>query len=86
MPVTKTAKRALRISEKKASFNTLIISRLEKAVKDAKRGKSKEKILTAVGLVDKAAGKKAIHQNKANRIKSSLAKLLQTTKKSSKKK
>lgn len=85
MPVTKTAKRALRISKKKTAFNSLILSRLEKAVRGAKKTKSQEKILMAVSLLDKAASKKAVHKNKAARIKSSLAKLLQKSTSSTKK-
>lgn len=87
MPVTKTAKRALRISKKKTVFNKLILSRLGKAIRTAKKNKSRENILAAVSLADRAAAKKAIHKNKAARIKSTLSKLLpKKTKKSSRKK
>ncbi|OGM09844.1 hypothetical protein A2W13_01525 [Candidatus Woesebacteria bacterium RBG_16_36_11] len=76
MPVTKTAKRALRGSKRKGQINSLILSMLEIAVRKARVSKTKESILKAVSLLDRASKKKAIHKNKASRIKSSLAKLL----------
>jgi ribosomal protein S20 len=76
MPVTKTAKRALRGAERKLAVNKLILKRLEVAVRSAKKAKSREKILGAISLADRAAKKRAIHKNKAARIKSSLSKLL----------
>jgi small subunit ribosomal protein S20 len=76
MPVTKTAKRALRSSKRKTSVNKLILSRLEVAIRIAKREGGKDKVLTAISFVDRAAKKKFIHKNKAARIKSSLSKLL----------
>jgi small subunit ribosomal protein S20 len=76
MPVTKTAKRALRGSSKKEKINTLILSKLEKALRSAKKTKTKKSIETAISLNDKAAKKRTIHKNKAARIKSQLSKLL----------
>jgi len=76
MPVTKTAKRALRASGKKQRVNTLIKNQLEIAVRVAKKEKSPAKILAAISLADRAAKKKAIHKNKAARIKSVLSKLI----------
>jgi len=75
MPVTKTAKRALRSSGRKALINKNIISRLEIAVRQAKKTASKANILKAVSLTDRAAKKHTIHPNKAARIKSTLTKL-----------
>lgn len=76
MPVTKSAKRALRGSAVKESINKAIISRLEVAVRTAKKVKTGTQILTAISLADKAAKKRVIHKNKAARIKSQLSKLL----------
>ncbi len=75
MPVTKTAKRALRGSRAKETINKLTISKLETAVRQAKNTKNAEKILKAVSLADRAAKRKVIHKNKAARIKSQLSKL-----------
>ena len=75
MPVTVTAKRALRGSVRKASVNSLIISKLEGAIRQAKKSKAQKDIKTAISLSDRAAKKNVIKKNKAARIKSSLSKL-----------
>jgi len=76
MPVTKTAKRALRGSRAKEKINKLTISKLESSIRQAKNTKSAEKILKAISLADRAAKRKVIHKNKAARIKSQLSKLM----------
>jgi len=89
MPVTKTAKRALRASRRKEIVNKKIISSLEIAVRYAKKTKSQKDIQKASSLADRAVKKDVIHKRKASRIKSSLSKLLPKTansKKTSKKK
>lgn len=92
MPVTTTAKRALRGSARKALVNKKILTELEIAVRHAKKTKTKNLVEKAMSLADRAAKKHTIHKNKANRIKSTLSKLIKptktkkTAKKSSKKK
>ena len=86
MPVTKTAKRALRGSKNKESVNKLILAGLEVAVRQAKKSKTVEKVTKAVSLADRAAKKRVIHKNKAARIKSQMSKLLSSKKKVSSKK
>ena len=76
MPVTKTAKRALRGSKRKEEVNKLIIKKLEVALRNVKKIKSAKNITLAISLADRAAKKKVIHKNKAARIKSTLSKLL----------
>jgi len=75
MPVTKTAKRALRGSKNKESINKLIMSHLEVAIRQAQNSKTAAKIIRAVSLADRAVKKRVIHKNKAARIKSQLSKL-----------
>lgn len=75
MPVTKTAKRALRGSERKAIINKIVLSKLEIAIKKAKKTKSKKDIESASSFADKASKSRSIHANKASRIKSQLSKL-----------
>ncbi len=75
MPVTKTAKRALRSSAKKALINKRITAGLEVAIRVARKSKKLEDIKKAASLADRAAKKQFIHKNKASRIKSALAKL-----------
>lgn len=79
MPVTKTAKRALRGSIRKGDVNKKILSSLEVSLRLAKKGRKEKDIRLAVSLTDRAAKKHAIHKNKAARIKSSLSKLLPKT-------
>lgn len=76
MPVTKTAKRALRSSKKKEVVNQQIRANLEAAIRVARKKKGAKNILTAISLADRTAKKNIIHKNKAARIKSSLSKLL----------
>jgi small subunit ribosomal protein S20 len=76
MPVTKTAKRALRVSKRKELVNKLIKSRLEVAIRLARSKKTKKQILSAISMADRAAKKRVIHKNKAARLKSQLSKLL----------
>ncbi len=76
MPVTKTARRALRGSKNKASVNKAIINRLEVAIRMAKTSKTVQKVVAAVSLADRAAKKRVIHKNKASRIKSQLSKIV----------
>ncbi|EKD57425.1 MAG: hypothetical protein ACD_57C00306G0001 [uncultured bacterium] len=77
MPVTKTAKRALRGSKNKTTVNKLLIKKLEIAVRLANKSKKSEEIKLATSLADRAAKKNIIHKNKAARIKSQLSKLEQ---------
>lgn len=76
MPVTKTAKRALRGSKNKAEVNKTAIKNLEIAIRVAKKTKKNEEVLKATSLADRAAKKRIIHKNKASRIKSQLSKLV----------
>jgi|SRR3972149_1156174 len=81
MPVIKSAKKKLRRDKKIQKRNYLVKLAFEKAIKTARKSPSLEKIKKATVLVDKAAKKKLIHANKAARIKSSLSRLIKTSKK-----
>jgi len=85
MPVTVTAKRALRSSKRKAEVNNRIRTQLEIAIRTAKRDKKATDVTNAVKLTDRAAKKNVIHRNKAARIKSILSSLLNTKKTSASK-
>jgi len=76
MPVTKTAKRALRSSKKKGKVNSAVLSTLEIAMRAAKKSPTVKNIQKVISLTDRAAKNKVIHKNKAARIKSSLSKKL----------
>lgn len=81
MPVTKTAKRALRSSRRKAIVNKKILSQLEIAIRLARKEPSVENVRKAISLADRAAKRKVIHKKKAGHFKSLLNKLLAKQKK-----
>lgn len=84
MPVTKTAKRALRSSLKKEQVNELVRKNLQIAMRLAKKEKSKKAVSKVFSLADRAAKIGVLHTNKAARLKSSFSKLVKPAKKSSK--
>ena len=86
MPITKTAKRALRSSKRKADINTAIKTKLQIAIRLAEKTKTTENIKKAVSLADRAVKKNVIHKNKSSRIKKSLSKVVKPVKKTSVKK
>jgi len=72
MPISKSAKKALRSSERKASLN-----RYRKAlIKDALKNVTDETAAKAVSMIDKGAKWGLFHPNKAARMKSSLSKAI----------
>ena len=76
MPITKSAKKSLKVSRTKAVQNKVNKIKFEKALKKA----SKENINEVISLIDKAAKTGLIHQNKAARLKSKLSKKFSTVK------
>ncbi len=75
MPVTKTAKRALRSSAKKAQANFLRIKDLQTSLRLAKKSKKENDVKKVLSLVDRAVKKNLLHKNKASRMKSRLVNL-----------
>jgi small subunit ribosomal protein S20 len=76
MPVTKTAKRAQRVSKKKTSHNKERISELEMARRSAEKNPSLKSISKVVSLIDRAVKLNLMHKNKAARLKGALDKLI----------
>lgn len=76
MPITKSAKKSLRVSQTKHAHNTKIRIALEVGLKKA----TKETFSSVVSIIDKAAKRHVIHKNKAARLKSQLVKRLAITK------
>ena len=85
MPIIKSAKKALRASERKREINDLTRSKIKSAVKGVKAAarvndkKIDETLSKAYRELDLAAKKNVIHKNKASRLKSRLAKLISKT-------
>lgn len=80
MPVTVSAKKALRRDQRKTIINRRIQSRLKEALKQARENPTKKHLSQAASIIDQAAKKRVIHPNKAARLKSRLAKLAKKTK------
>jgi len=82
MPLTKSAKKALRVDRHKKSVNDLTRAKVKSALKGARlaidntSADVKEKIDAAYRELDLAAKKNVIHKNRASRLKSRLAKKL----------
>jgi len=81
MPVTQSAKKALRRDQRRATVNSQIKEKIKAALKQARKNPNKKNLESAFSALDRAAKKKFIHQNKANRLKSRLAKLLKSPQK-----
>lgn len=75
MPITKSAKKALRVAEKKTDVNR----RRKTALKASLKGVSASTIAKSFSMIDKAAKWGIIAQNKAARMKSQLAKRIGST-------
>ena len=77
MPIKKSSEKDVRRTARRRERNVAVNSRLRSAVKEvreAKTGAEAEKAYgTAASLLDKAARRKYIHLNAANRSKSRLA-------------
>ena len=91
MPVTKSAKKALRQSRKRALINRRIKEAAKRTIRAFKKNPTLENLRKVYSVVDKAAKKNVFHKNKAARLKSRLSRLLKKektakTKKSSSKK
>jgi small subunit ribosomal protein S20 len=80
MPVTKSAKKALRRDRKRTVINKLRKKITKEAIKAFKKTLGEKDFKKAVSLIDRLAKNKVIHKNKAARLKSRLAKLLATKK------
>lgn len=80
MPITKSAKKALRASERKAVFNLRRkrvlkseVKNIQSLVKEGKADEAKKALSSAYKALDKAAKMNTITKNHASRRKSRLA-------------
>ena len=91
MPVTQTAKRALRVSKRKKIDNSKTVADMERAIRAFKKSASASDLAKAYSQIDRAARKNIFHKKKAARLKSQLSKMAKSapakaSKKSSKSK
>lgn len=80
MPVTRSAKKALRQDRRRTIINKRIRRRVKEALKEARENPTKKTLALAASVLDRATKKHVIHKNKAARLKSRLAKLTQKAK------
>jgi len=82
MPVTPSAKKALRRDRRRTQFNKPVKAQALKALKVVRLDPKKESIKLAYSALDKAGKKGILKKGKINRLKSRLAKLSKKTVKS----
>lgn len=80
MPIIKSAKKKMKQDKIKTVRNKLHIKQYKKIMKQAIKNKNKQDLKKKISLVyseiDKTAKRGSIHKNKAARLKSKIAKLL----------
>ncbi|MGI5827849.1 MAG: 30S ribosomal protein S20 [Patescibacteria group bacterium] len=81
MPVTQSARKALRQNLKKAEANKPIRSRARTLLKKARQKPTPENIAQAFSSLDKAAKKNILPKGRVNRLKSRLTKTASKTSK-----
>mgnify|MGYP001142848152 CR=1 FL=1 len=85
MPITESAKKALRQSKRRAVFNRRLKKKAKKLIRAFKKRPTAEGLKKSYSALDKAAKKNVFHKNKTARLKSQLAKKLTATAPSKKK-
>lgn len=75
MPLLQNAKKALRVSKRKAVINSRVKSRVKSAVQTLKATPSKDAVAHAYSRMDRAVKRNVIPKNRAARLKSQLSKL-----------
>jgi small subunit ribosomal protein S20 len=76
MPITSSAKKALRVSKSRFGINQRVRSRMRTAIKQFQDNPSLENLSEAFRRIDRAAKGKVIHTNTAARRKANLSKKL----------
>jgi small subunit ribosomal protein S20 len=76
MPITSSAKKALRVSQRKTNVNTDVRSRMRTAIKGFRTQPTGESLSEAFSRIDRAVKGKILHRTTAARKKSQLAKRL----------
>jgi small subunit ribosomal protein S20 len=80
MPILPNAKKALRVSKRKAARNKVAKSKTKTAINGVKKSPTMELLSKAYSAIDKAAKRNLMHANKAARLKNQLSKLVKPTK------
>lgn len=80
MPITKSAKKALRVSARKQVVNIRSRSQMKTAVDSFRKTPTVESLSSAFSRIDRAVKRNLMHRNTAARRKSLLSKLLSAVK------
>ncbi len=87
MPITSSAKKAIRASKKKQVYNIRrkkavdnVVHEIKKAIKDKKPDEAKKLLSKAYETIDKAAKAHTLDKNTASRRKSRLAAMIKRSK------
>jgi len=80
MPILKNAKKALRVSTRKAAHRQTTKSRVKTMLDAHKKKPSTDTASKAFSAIDRAAKKHILPKKKASHLKSQIARLLSTTK------
>lgn len=80
MPITSSAKKALRVSKNHFEVNQRVRSRMKTSIKRFQENPSVELLSEAFSRIDRAAKNKLIHANTAARRKALLSKQLDSAK------
>lgn len=75
MPISKSAKKALRRDQRRRKINLKIKIPLKRAIKSARKDPTPKALGKAFSWLDQAVKKNLIHKNKASRLKSRLSSL-----------
>jgi len=78
MPILKNAKKALRVSDRKAVIRQPAKSRVKTMLDAAKKSPTAETVSQAFSAIDRAAKINVFHKKKAAHLKSQIAGLLKT--------
>ena len=76
MPITSSAKKALRVSKRNYTVNQRVRSRMRTAIKTFLEAPSLENLSEAFSRIDRAVKSNMLHRNTAARRKSALSKKL----------
>ena len=76
MPILQNAKKALRVSKRKAEFNRPVKSKVKTVLDAVKAKPSAEALSAAFSAIDKAVKRNVYHKKKAARLKSQVSRLV----------
>lgn len=80
MPILANAKKALRVSQRKAVVNQRIRSRVRTLMKKMQAEPTQATLQEVFSAIDRAAKKNLFHKNKAARLKAQMNRLLKVKK------